>query len=105
MHWSVLWMSGICCRASLRRTRKTCLHGKKTVQTILHLSDPAWWGTLPHRVVPYEDEWLPGLLLRCDESNHWESGTTLTYVYGRTSCSTGSHWIVPPPTLLDAFST
>jgi TniQ len=75
------------------------------MQTILHLSDPAWWGTLPCRVAPYRDEWLPGLLLRCDESNQWESGTTLTYLHGKTSCYTKSHWIVPPPALLDALSS
>ncbi len=28
--------------------------------------------------MPLTDEWLPGLLLRCDEVNHWESRTTLT---------------------------
>ncbi|MFL5696677.1 MAG: TniQ family protein [Ktedonobacteraceae bacterium] len=75
------------------------------MQKILHLSDPAWWGTLPCRVAPYRDEWLPGLLLRCDEINQWECGTTLTHLYGKTSCYTKSHWIVPPPTLLDALST
>lgn len=36
--------------------------------------------TFPHRVTPLPDEWLPGLLLRCDEVNHWESRTTLTHL-------------------------
>src|SRR5437667_204692 len=63
MRWSVLWMSGICCHASLRRrTRKPCSHGEQTVQKILYLADPAWWDTLPCRVAPYRAEWLPGLL-------------------------------------------
>lgn len=74
------------------------------MQKILHLSDPAWLGTLPRRVAPYQDEWLPGLLLRCDEINHWECGTTLTYLNGKTSWHTKSHWIVPPPILLDSFT-
>ncbi len=74
------------------------------MQKILHLSDPAWLGTLPCRIAPSQEEWLPGLLLRCDEINHWEGGTTLTHLYGKTSCYTKSHWIVPPPTLLDALS-
>lgn len=75
------------------------------MQKILHPSDPAWLRTLPCRVAPYQEEWLPGLLLRCDASNQWEGGTTLTHVYGKTSCSTKSHWMVPPPTLLDALSS
>jgi TniQ len=41
------------------------------------IDDPAWYTTFPHLVPPLPDEWLPGLLLRCDEVNHWESGTTL----------------------------
>ncbi len=42
----------------------------------LPLGDPAWFTTFPHRVRPIADEWLPGLLLRCDEANAWNSGTT-----------------------------
>lgn len=41
------------------------------------LSDPVFQATFPHRVTPLRDEWLPGLLLRCDEVNHWASRTTL----------------------------
>jgi hypothetical protein len=37
----------------------------------IHISDPAWQTTFPFLVAPYEDEWLTGLLLRCDEANHW----------------------------------
>jgi hypothetical protein len=38
------------------------------------LDDPAWQTTFPHRVTPLHEEWLAGLLLRCDEVNHWASG-------------------------------
>jgi hypothetical protein len=47
----------------------------------LHISDPAWQTTFPFLVAPYEDEWLTGLLLRCDEANHWGSGTTLAHLF------------------------
>src|SRR5260370_10798120 len=40
------------------------------------LSDPDWQNTFPHLVAPLQEEWFPGLLLRCDEANHWASGTT-----------------------------
>jgi hypothetical protein len=39
--------------------------------------DSNWLATFPHRVMPLSNEWLPGLLLRCDEINHWTSGTSL----------------------------
>ena len=84
--------------------RKTCSNRKKTMQEILHFSDPAWLCILPRRVAPSQEEWLLGLLLRCDEINHWECGIMLTYLHGKTSWSTKSHWIVPPPTLLDALT-
>jgi len=41
------------------------------------LSDPRWSATVPHLVVPLPDEWLPGLLLRCDAANGWSAGTTV----------------------------
>ena len=41
-------------------------------------SDPAWQTTFPFLVAPLANEWLVGFLLRCDEANHWGSGTTLT---------------------------
>src|SRR5712691_6440764 len=44
------------------------------------MDTPAWQQTLPRRVTPFPDEWLPGLLLRCDEVNHWESRATLAYL-------------------------
>jgi hypothetical protein len=49
------------------------------MQTI-YIDDPAWQTTFPHRVAPEHDEWLPGLLLRCDEVNYWGSRTTLTHL-------------------------
>lgn len=42
----------------------------------VRLDDPLWQTTVPRRVVPQVDEWLPGVLLRCDEANHWASRTT-----------------------------
>lgn len=46
----------------------------------ISLGERTWSTTLPHRVVPHDDEWLPGLLLRSDEVNHWASRTTLSYL-------------------------
>ncbi len=46
----------------------------------IHISDPAWRTTFPHRVAPLPNEWIAGLLLRCDERNVWGSGTTLGHV-------------------------
>jgi hypothetical protein len=39
---------------------------------------PAWSTTFPYRVAPKPGESLVSLLLRCDQENHWESGTTRT---------------------------
>lgn len=44
------------------------------------LDDQAWQATFPNRVSPLEDEWLGGLLLRCDEVNDWTSKTTFLYI-------------------------
>jgi hypothetical protein len=46
----------------------------------IHLTDPAWQTTFPFLVEPREHEWLTGLLLHCDEVNHWGSGTTLAHI-------------------------
>ena len=35
----------------------------------IYISDPEWQETFPHWVAPLQDEWLAGLLLRCDEVN------------------------------------
>ena len=42
----------------------------------VYITDPAWWTTFRHLVEPLPDEWLAGLLLRCDEVNRWAAGTT-----------------------------
>lgn len=44
------------------------------------LSNPAWLATFPHRVTPKPGEALVSLLLRCDEENHWASGTTRAHL-------------------------
>lgn len=44
------------------------------------LGDPAWLSTVPLRVAPHPDEWLPSLLLRCDQANRWASRTTLMHL-------------------------
>ncbi len=46
----------------------------------LHIADPAWRTTFPYLVAPLPNEWIAGVLLRCDERNFWGSGTTLGYV-------------------------
>jgi hypothetical protein len=38
--------------------------------------DPRWRSTVPHLVTPLGDEWLVGLVLRCDLANGWPAGTT-----------------------------
>jgi hypothetical protein len=44
----------------------------------VYITDTAWRTSFQHLVAPLPDEWLPGLLLRCDEANGWLAGTTLT---------------------------
>src|SRR5713226_2858207 len=64
----------------------------------------AWQCTFPHRVAPHPDEWLPGLLLRCDEANNWESGTTFRHLLRSTShpgFGPGSSLIVIPSSMLE----
>jgi hypothetical protein len=51
----------------------------------IRITDPAWYTTFPHLVAPRENEWITGLLLRCDEVNHWDSGATLTYLLEPTN--------------------
>jgi TniQ len=46
----------------------------------IHISEPTWRTTFPHLVTPLPDEWIAGVLLRCDEKNLWSSGTTLKHV-------------------------
>lgn len=55
---------------------------------LLTLDDPEWVTTFPRRVAPLPDEWLGGLLLRCDEVNSWPSGTTLINLFHSSSSNT-----------------
>jgi len=74
----------------------------------VHLAQPAWHLTVPHRVAPLPDEWLPGVLLRCDEANHWGSATTFSQIlhpHHELSHQKGlpdmSHLVVPSTLRLD----
>jgi hypothetical protein len=62
-----------------------------------------WHTSFPHVAEPYPDEWFAGLLLRCDEINHRESGTTWRYLLRSTihpGFGPGSSFIVIPETML-----
>jgi len=54
----------------------------------IYISDPAWQTTFPHLVAPLDDEWLAGLLLRCDEVNGWDSGETVSSLLRATHTKT-----------------
>lgn len=69
--------------------------------------DPPWQMTFPHRVAPLPGEWLPGLLLRCDEVNHWDSGTTVAHLFRslrRTQVRGKTTWIVVPLSIMECFA-
>ena len=73
----------------------------------IYLDDPTWPTTFPHLVEPGHDEWLPGLLLRCDEVNGWESGTTLAELLrssGRYFLKGKPSWTVVPSSVLKLLS-
>jgi hypothetical protein len=64
---------------------------------------PNWHTCFPHVAEPYPDEWFAGLLLRCDEMNHRESGTTRRYLLRSTThpgFGPGSSLIVIPEAML-----
>jgi len=66
-------------------------------------TSPNWPTSFPHVVEPYPDEWFAGLLLRCDEANHRESGTTWRYLLRSTThpgFGPGSSLIVIPEAML-----
>jgi TniQ len=66
-------------------------------------TSPNWHTCFPHVVEPYPDEWFAGLLLRCDEMNHRESGTTWRYLLRSTThpgFGPGSSFIVIPEVML-----
>src|SRR6266536_3268901 len=70
---------------------------------ILHI-EPGWLATFPHVGLPHPDEWLAGLLLRCDEMNNRESGTTWRYLLRATrhpGFGPGSPLVVVPESLLE----
>jgi TniQ len=66
----------------------------------IHPYDSAWSSTFPHLVAPQFDEWFPGLLLRCDEANHWESGATMVHlirsVKEHRPTRSRSNWVIVP---------
>ena len=73
----------------------------------IFMNEVAWQNTFPNCVVPLPDEWLPGLLLRCDEANHWESGTTLAHLLrslGKASFQRKSGWVIVPSPVLECLA-
>ncbi|HET8853592.1 MAG TPA: TniQ family protein [Ktedonobacteraceae bacterium] len=72
----------------------------------ISLIDPAWKTTFPFLVEPRSDEWLTGLLLHCDEVNHWGSGTTLTHLchLNEKTAKSTSTFIAPPGLDLSALA-
>ena len=67
-------------------------------------ASPNWLSSFPHVVAPYPDEWFAGLLLRCDEINHRESGTTFRSLLRSTAhpgFGPGSSFIVIPEAMLE----
>lgn len=42
---------------------------------LIGCDDPRWRSSVPHLVTPLADEWLVGLVLRCDLANGWPAGT------------------------------
>jgi TniQ len=67
-------------------------------------ASPNWLSSFPHVAEPYPDEWFAGLLLRCDEMNHRESGTTFRYLLRSTThpgFGPGSSFIVIPESMLE----
>jgi TniQ len=68
----------------------------------IHISDPAWRTTFPHVVAPLPNEWIAGVLLRCDEKNFWGSGTTLKYaLYPGSKQSAMNECSTIVPTVID----
>ncbi len=68
--------------------------------------EPGWLSTFPHVAAPLPDEWIAGLLLRCDEMNHRESGTTWRYLLRSTThpgFGPGSPFIVVPEAILESL--
>jgi hypothetical protein len=67
-------------------------------------ASPIWLTSFPHVTEPYPDEWFAGLLLRCDEMNHRESGTTFRYLLRSTAhrgFGPGSSFVVIAEVMLE----
>src|SRR5579872_1797393 len=74
---------------------------------LIVLRENAWVSTFPHRITPIADEWLSGLLLRCDEMNCWSSGTTSAYLLRNSPYNASQstyHTLIPPLWLLEELS-
>lgn len=70
----------------------------------IYITDPAWLTTFSHVVEPLPDEWFPGLLLRCDEVNHWDSGATfrlLLRTANHPNFGSKSSLVIVPQPILD----
>lgn len=72
----------------------------------IHVDTSVWQNTLPCRVTPFPDEWLSGLLLRCDERNQWSSGTISAYLLRDSTRNTSQlpHFLIPPVFLLEELA-
>lgn len=66
----------------------------------IFLNEVAWKNTFPHRVLPLPNEWLPGLLLRCDEENGWGSKTTLAHLLAPSAEKFHRCWRTETPNLV-----
>jgi hypothetical protein len=65
----------------------------------VYITDPAWRTTFQHLVAPLPNEWLLGLLLRCDEVNDWNSGTTFTLFRHSINWSGAIEHMIAPSSL------
>jgi len=73
----------------------------------IHPNESVWLSTFPHLVGPKHDEWLPGLLLRCDKVNCWSSGTTFAHLLRSISSYPlrgKPSWIVVPRMVLELLA-
>jgi hypothetical protein len=64
------------------------------------IDDPQWLTTLPQVVSPRDDEWLGGLLLRCDAANGWASRTTVAHLMRVVKKRTREAWRSDLPNLI-----
>jgi len=64
------------------------------------IDDPRWLTSVPQLVAPRPDEWLPGLLLRCDVANGWASRTTFAHLLRIGRKSHHPYWKTATPNLV-----